>query len=99
MASIHNHGLVEWCLEQGTSVQHSNFASRIEPILETAAAGCNIATFELLRSKGASITGRLLPKAVQSAADNSPRGHLSDEDDDTIYQEHVAMVRHLIEAG
>lgn len=52
--AIHDHEFVEWCLKRGANAHHSS----VGPILERAAVGSNISTFELLRSKGANVTER-----------------------------------------
>lgn len=69
---VYDHALVEWCLARGASVD----LSVQSPILEHAAAVGSIATFELLRAKGAPLGPRMLPIAVQSASGCAPKRNM-----------------------
>lgn len=93
--ALHNAGLVEWCLFNGASVDLPALRNqRLRPILERAAAIGNIATFEQLRKRGASLSPRILPVAVRSANDHVPK---SGGCSSAAYEKHLNMVRHLIE--
>ena len=103
--------LVVWCLEHGASLTpirqerlHSNEITQSQyscrQVLERAAAQGSIATFELLRSRGAPLGWRPLHLAVQAAALalHHARGEepaKSDEAKQAV--ERMDMVRHLID--
>lgn len=95
--------MVAWCLEHGASVTPVPKLPRgRDSVLERAAASASVATFELLRSKGAPLGQRTLHRAVETAA----VGHTGSEtpENDTEAQresraEHtkrMQMVHHLL---
>ncbi|OBT74105.1 hypothetical protein VF21_07101 [Pseudogymnoascus sp. 05NY08] len=110
--------LVTWCLEHGASV----FPRDQEPlrkdkitmsqlqckqVLEKAAYSATVATFELLRSKGAPLGWRPLHFAIETAtnyqADRGEEANRGKEEDKKAkesarkYEERMAMVRHLVD--
>ncbi|KAM0253867.1 hypothetical protein ACHAQJ_007095 [Trichoderma viride] len=113
--------LVEWCLAQGASVylpgdtppRDAKGVGRVprQSLLECAAQGATVATFELLRAKGAPLPRRTLHRAVGSAVHymppyDPPRDPISDaafreRTDMAGYlascKERMAMVRHLVD--
>jgi hypothetical protein len=113
--------LVAWCLAQGASVylpgdtppRDAKGIGRVprQSLLECAATTATVATFELLRAKGAPLYRRTLHRAVEYAAIHSPlyeppRDPIRDvtfkERTDmvlgfTLFKERMAMVRHLVD--
>lgn len=110
--------LVTWCLEHGASV----FPRDQEPlrddiitmshrkcqqVLEKAAQSATVATFELLRSKGAPLGWRPLHFAIETTthyqADRGEEANRGEEEDKKAkesarnYEERMAMVRHLVD--
>lgn len=97
--ALGDHDAVVWALGHGALVQpdgqepyadheylrdHTDY----QPILEQAVNyNCQIATLDLLRSRGAPITARVLHVAVQSAVSSS----------DALIQERIALVGHLLD--
>lgn len=91
---VYDHALVEWCLARGASVDLPVHP----PILEHAAAVGNIATFELLRAKGAPLGPRMFPIAVQSASECAPkRNQDRSAHNEATYSQQIDMVRHLLD--
>lgn len=98
------HDLVEWCLDHGASVYipcdtpptDAHGVSRVphRPLLEVAAAAGTVATFELLRDKGAPLTRRTLHEAVKYATICAP-SHQSVHD--TLFERRMDMVRHIVD--
>ncbi|KAF2655615.1 hypothetical protein K491DRAFT_692690 [Lophiostoma macrostomum CBS 122681] len=103
---VHDSDLVAWCLDHGATVfpvhleplrKHEITPSqyRCHQVLERAAARSSVATFELLRSKGAPLGWRTLHFAVRNAAlafhAHQTRG------ESTKWTERMDMVRHLID--
>ncbi len=99
--------LVEWCLNNGSKVDVPNIPPKVSangtysfksrprpPILEIAASSGIVETFELLRSRGASLGERTLHRAVKHAAILSPR---ADSDRNEIYTRRMGMVRHIVD--
>lgn len=98
------HDLVEWCLDHGASVyvpgdtpprdaRGIGPVSR-RPLLESAAVSGSVETFELLRSRGAPLTGRTLHQAVQYAAYNAPP---QGSEPSAYYTQRMGMVRYLVD--
>ena len=92
--------LVEWCLDHGASVDPPDdtppgFIGRM-PVLERAAARADIATFELLRAKGAPLCYNygVFPSAVMAANDHAPE---TSDRPSTEFQRRMDMVRHLVD--
>ncbi|KAH8121971.1 hypothetical protein FP744_10009197 [Trichoderma asperellum] len=97
--------LVEWCLAQGASVYlpgdtppwDANGVARQVPresLLVCAAKHATVATFELLRAKGAPLERRALHEAAEFAAIYAPPyGSAAD----ALFKERVDMVRHLVD--
>ncbi|KAK7188275.1 hypothetical protein DPSP01_009070 [Paraphaeosphaeria sporulosa] len=92
--------LVAWCLEHGATLSpirqerlHPNVLTQSQlscrQVLECAAAKGSVATFELLRSKGAPLGWRPLHLAVRTAGVALDRA--------AEVEERMAMVRHLID--
>ena len=80
---VKDHALVKWCLEHGASVHPRDYQLhkqgrptqdqfRCEPILELAACHASVATFELLRARGAPLGWRTLHLAVEWACHDWP---------------------------
>lgn len=111
---VSNGDTVAWCLARGASVHPRDLEplqnDRItasqracEQILEKAAKNGSVATFELLRSKGAPLGWRPLHHAVEAATYGNQEP--ADPEKDTEEQkqsrrshvERMAMVRHLID--
>lgn len=83
--------LVEWCLAHGASV---DVPGDIRPVLEIAAGSGSVATFELLRARGAPLGRLTLHEAVMQAfihapSDNSIR--------DARFEQRMDMVKHLVD--
>ena len=113
--------MVAWCLEHGASVYPKDQEALRDDIvtidqrscpqiLERAAGWATIATFELLRSKGAPLGWRPLHLAVETATywqvdrGEADRGEKEDEkekgtksDHAQRYVERMAMVHHLVD--
>ncbi|KFX98178.1 hypothetical protein O988_04475 [Pseudogymnoascus sp. VKM F-3808] len=102
--------MVAWCLEHGASVHPKVTTSHrsCQQILEKAAASATVATFELLRSKGAPLGWRPLHRAVQLTTDYQPgRGEPDAGEDERVkeyrldrarkYEKRMDMVRHLVD--
>jgi hypothetical protein len=92
--------LVKWCLEHGAIVDPpdntpSEIIGRV-PILERAAAVADIATFDLVRAKGAPLCYDygVLPSAVMAANEYAPE---TSDNPSTKYQQRMDMVRHLLD--
>lgn len=92
--------LVEWCLDHGASVDppdntRPGFIGRM-PVLERAAARADIATFELLRAKGAPLCYDygVFPSAVMSANGHAPK---TSDRPSTEFQRRMDMVCHLVD--
>lgn len=75
---VADHELVEWCLDHGADLNlpdptPKNTVSERKPILESAAAVGNIATFELLRGRGAplDLNFGVFPVAVMVTNDST----------------------------
>ncbi|OBT81589.1 hypothetical protein VE02_09999 [Pseudogymnoascus sp. 03VT05] len=81
-----DYNLVKWCLEHGAS-------ARCQQILEIVAARGSIATFDLLRSKGAPLGWRPLHVAVETATFFPP----GDKYNDVKHAERMAMVHYLLD--
>lgn len=104
--AIHNLSMVKWCLEHSASVHPRDMEQiqdnviiesqrRCEQFFEIVATSGDVATFELLRSKGASLGWRCLHHAVEAATYGDPEheGHESAE-----HKERMAMVvLHLLD--
>lgn len=97
---VGNEELVRWCLDHGASVHPrdqeplrddiiTESQARCRQVLEVAAAQGSVATFELLRSKGAPLGWRPLHLAVEAATYGLPT-----EKDPSI---NLTMVRHLLD--
>jgi hypothetical protein len=103
---IHDREKLVWCLEHGASLaspwQEPHRKPR-EPILERVAWGGDIATFELLRSKGAPLGPCTLHRAVVHAAFCHDFSGDPEKDDEkqrqgrAQYTQSMAMVRYLID--
>ncbi|CAN9134021.1 unnamed protein product [Alternaria alternata] len=103
---IHDREKLVWCLEHGASLatpwQEPHRKPR-EPILERVAWGGDIATFELLRSKGAPLGPCTLHQAVVRAAFCHDFSGDPEKDDEkqrqgrAQYTQSMAMVRYLID--
>jgi hypothetical protein len=112
--------MVVWCLEHGASVfpvhqeplrkdDITTSQYRCKQVLECAAARSSVATFELLRSKGAPLGWRTLHLAVSNAAFALDAHHTRSPADEkrwtedrllnkpTKLAERMDMVRHLID--
>lgn len=92
---LRDHELVEWFLDHGANVHLPGAYSYMRsPILQVAARHGNIATFELLRSRGADLCPEILPEAVTLGVHASPRvGEASGEDTEL----QLGLIRHLID--
>lgn len=110
--------LVTWCLEHGASVYPRDqeplrddiltmSQRKCQQVLEKAAYSATVATFELLRSKGAPLGWRPLHHAVETTtyhqADRGEETGRGEEEDKAAkesarkYEERMAMVRHLVD--
>lgn len=97
---VNNHELVEWCLDHGADVNPppattpSSRGPR-KPILEQAASTGNIATFELLRSKGAPLDRNfgVFPVAIM-VVNESAKDAIKDRQS---FDMRIGMLRHLLE--
>ena len=106
--------MVAWCLEHGASVHPrdqeplrddvvTKSQRSCQQILEKAAAWGSVATFELLRSKGAPLGWRPLHLAVETATYGHPDRAEAEKDTEKEKQnradhvERMAMVRHLLD--
>lgn len=99
--------LVQWCLAQGASVHlpgdtpprdASGVARQTarESLLVCAAREATVATFELLRARGAPLEQRALHEAAEAAAICAPPcGSAAD----ALFRERVDMVRHLVDVA
>jgi hypothetical protein len=110
---VSNTDMVAWCLEHGASVHPNdqewdrygtNMAARYcKPILESVGSSGNVATYELLRSKGAPLGQRTLHHAVEMAAvgiraSGEPAVDMEKQRGDKAkYAERMALVRHLLD--
>jgi hypothetical protein len=83
--------LLEWCLAHGASV---DLPGDTPPVLEIAAAEGSVATFELLRARGAPLGRRTLHRAVEQAAIYVPSG---DSVRTALFEQRMDMVRHLVD--
>lgn len=100
-----DYDMVKWCLEHGASVHpqgqepfrdgvtKTKDRRECQQILEIVAPHGSIATFDLLRSKGAPLGWRPLHLAVETATYFIP----SDENDDARHTERMAMVHYLLD--
>ncbi|KFY30243.1 hypothetical protein V493_02052 [Pseudogymnoascus sp. VKM F-4281 (FW-2241)] len=100
-----DYDMVKWCLEHGASVHprgqelfrdgvtKTKARRECQQILEIVAPHGSIATFDLLRSKGAPLGWRPLHLAVETATYFSP----SDKNDDVKHIERMAMVHYLLD--
>jgi hypothetical protein len=100
-----DYDMVKWCLEHGASVHprgqevfrdgvtKTKDRHECQQILEIVAPHGSIATFDLLRSKGAPLGWRPLHLAVETATYFVP----SDENDDAKHIERMAMVHYLLD--
>lgn len=96
--------LLSWCLDHGASVYLQGDIPPIRPdgtssvprppVLEIAAANGTVATFEVLRSKGAPLGRRVLHRAVEKAAFYA---HKDDAAPTILFQQRMQMVRHLVD--
>ena len=92
--------LVGWCLDHGAIPDPPDDTPPDcvgrTPILERAATVADIATFELLRAKGAPLCydNGVLSSAVTAANDHVPE---TNETPSTKYQQRMDMVRHLVD--
>lgn len=93
--------LVEWCLAHGAKV---DLPGDIPPLLEICAESSTVATFELLRAKGAPLGRRTLHLAVEYAAIYAPYDSPSDTPSDidmalhnVLFKNRMDMVRHLVD--
>ncbi|KAH7091200.1 hypothetical protein FB567DRAFT_268347 [Paraphoma chrysanthemicola] len=104
--TVRNIEMVKWCLEHGASVHprdmepiQDNVITQsqrsCEQILEHVVATGDIATFELLRGKGASLGWRCLHRAVEQAAHSDPARE--DAATAAAYDKRMAMVLHLLD--
>jgi hypothetical protein len=111
---VHDEDMIKWCLEHGASIHppdqlFKDIKVPCDPILEKVAAWGNIATFELLRSKGAPC-GSSLHVAVQFAVMMRPKMSAKDhktsekdgeseseKKDRLVHEERMAMVRYLLD--
>ncbi|KAL6908775.1 hypothetical protein GGI43DRAFT_379615 [Trichoderma evansii] len=109
--------LVTWCLDQGAIVVYppsddpSRDANRLghywsQSLLEHAAKRASVATFRLLREKGAPFHQRILHGAVERAVTSAPPFHgstspsTSPSTSNVWFNERMAMIRYLVdEAG
>ncbi len=102
---VNNYDTVAWCLDHGATVYPRELQTcerECRPILEDVAAMGSVATFELLRSKGAPVGARTLHSAVENAAItpsdptvfHSDQGMIRKREAD--YIERMDMVRHLL---
>ncbi|PTB42622.1 uncharacterized protein TrAFT101_008288 [Trichoderma asperellum] len=100
--------LVEWCLAQGASVylpgdtppRNANGVGETprESLLVCAAKHATVATFELLRERGAPLERRALHEAAEFAAIYAlPYGSAADPAHVALFRERVDMVRHLVD--
>lgn len=112
-AALHGDGnLVKWCLEHGSTTVPEDLdpisdddprrdMSGCPQLLEIAASQCTVATFELLRSKGAQLGYRTLHKAASAAINTGSGGEerpgMSDKERAKLHSERMAMVVHLVE--
>jgi hypothetical protein len=110
---VNNIDMVAWCLEHGASVHPNNqewdrygvsmSARYCNPILESVGGWGNVATYELLRSKGAPLGQRTLHRAIEAAAvgiraPGDPEVDTEQQRKDKAkYTERMAMVRHLLD--
>ncbi|KAL6887014.1 ankyrin repeat-containing domain protein [Trichoderma evansii] len=103
------HDLVEWCLDHGASVylpgdtppRDANGVGQVPRItlLEAAAERGSVATFKLLREKGAPFHQGVLHAAVEKAVYLAPRiiPSADESPDSTWYNERMAMIRYLVD--
>lgn len=99
-----DHDLVKWCLDHGARVESSGDtpprdANGVGPrprelLLEVAAASGTVETFELLRARGAPLSGRTLHSAVAMAAVYAPQ---DSSVRDALFDRQMEMVRHLVD--
>lgn len=103
--------LVAWCLDRGAIVVYppsdddpSRDANRLgnywsQSLLELAAKQASVATFKLLREKGAPFHRRVLHAAVEMAVESAPpfNGSTSLSTSDVWFNERMAMVRYLVD--
>jgi hypothetical protein len=110
---VSNTDMIAWCLEHGASVHPNNqewerygvtmSARHCDPILESVGGSGNVATYKLLRSKGAPLGQRTLHRAVERAAVGIRAPVDSEVDteqhrkDRAEYTERMAMVGHLLD--
>ncbi|PVH99988.1 hypothetical protein DM02DRAFT_527931 [Periconia macrospinosa] len=112
---VEDYDMVAWCLEHGAALK----PRRQEPlsksvitiaqlecpqILEVVARSGSVATFELLRAKGAPLGWRVLHGAVETATYGPTSKSLESEKDSAAaqksrasHEERMAMVRHLLD--
>jgi len=105
--------IVAWCLEHGATVNPKDLGLTSDDdrrrdqlgcpsILESAAAQSTVATFELLRSRGAELGRRTLHFAARATiktgeVENEERSMMADRDRAKLYSERMAMVVHLVD--
>lgn len=83
--------LLEWSLAYGASV---DLPGDTPPVLEIAAAEGSVATFELLRARGAPLGRRTLHRAVEQAAVCAPS---NDSFRTALFEQRMDIVRHLVD--
>ncbi|OCK77452.1 hypothetical protein K432DRAFT_247397, partial [Lepidopterella palustris CBS 459.81] len=112
-AVLHGDGdLITWCLDHGSTTVPKDLGldsddewrqdmNACPPLLEIAASQCTVATFELLRSRGAQLGYRALHKAASAAIDHGNGGEgrpdMLDKDRAKLHSERIAMVVHLVD--
>ncbi|KAF2683290.1 hypothetical protein K458DRAFT_478242 [Lentithecium fluviatile CBS 122367] len=101
VAFFWDYDMIVWCLEHGAKVHtrdHDPLRDDVltldqrhcEQILEEVAAWGTVATFKLLRSKGAPLGWRPLHRAVETATYGHAKRNWID------HEERMAMVRHIL---
>lgn len=99
--TVEDSDLVKFCLDNGAEVDPEDDTpegskKERKPILEVAASGGNIESFELLRAKGAPVSYNfgILPTAVMSAGYSLNQ---AGQGSDTHYARMLNMIRHLLD--
>lgn len=109
---VHDGDLVTWCLDHGATTVPKDLGLTDEderredgygcaPLLEKAAVQSTVATFELLRSKGAQLGRRALHFAARAAINSGNGGEeqseMPDKERARLHSERMAMVIHLVD--
>lgn len=98
---VADEALVRWSLEHGARVKNVHVYNR--PLLESVARRGSLATFKMLRAKGAPLPTRALHLAVEAAAvghngaDDKEKDSAEQRRSRAAYEDRMALVRYLVD--